>query len=145
TCSSMRSKMNPAVPAMTIRSPEPLEKGTLTARAARAAAWICAGILAVACSCPDAPTSPIAPQASAFLVSSPQLSGSAASNHGATAAAGPGDVVYVSLPPGSIPNAGAVTIRVVPGGALVNANAVDGGLDPVAVPAAFGDTLYIEV
>ena len=145
TCSSMRSKMNPAVPAMTIRLSRPLAKGAIMARPARAAAWICAGILAVACSGTDAPTSPTVPQSSAFVASSPQLSGSAASNHGATAATGPGDVVYVSLPPGSIPNAGAITIRVEPGGALVNANAVDGGLDPVAVPAAAGDTLYIEV
>ena len=145
TCSSMRSKMNPAVPAMTIRLSRPLAKGAIMARPARAAAWICAGILAVACSGPDAPTSPTVPQSSAFVLSSPQLSGSAASNHGATAATGPGDVVYVSLPPGSIPNAGAITIRVEPGGALVNANAVDGGFDPVAVPAAAGDTLYIEV
>lgn len=56
-----------------------------------------------------------------------------------------GDVVYVALPTGSIPNAGLITIRVSPRGSTLTVNAVDGGLDPIVIPATLGDTLHIDV
>jgi len=53
--------------------------------------------------------------------------------------------VYVALPARTIPNADVVTIRVQSSGVVVTAKAVDGGLDPVALPAASGDSLQITV
>ncbi len=61
----------------------------------------------------------------------------------ATAAAA--DVVYVSLPPGSIPAGEAVTIRNRRTGIAATAAMVDGGFDPLPVPALAGDVLDVEV
>jgi hypothetical protein len=105
--------------------------------------------LALACSRSSESTSlaaaaPPVTAVSPFVVSNPHAGvGAAATAAGASASAS--DVVYVALPPGSIPNAEVVTIRVRPGGAGVTATAVDGGLDPVPVPAEAGDTLDVEV
>lgn len=52
---------------------------------------------------------------------------------------------YIALPSGSIAGADSVTIRVQSTGVVVKAAAVDGGLDPVAVPADVGDRLSITV
>ena len=55
------------------------------------------------------------------------------------------DPVYVSLPPGTIPNGGLATIRNIRTGSSVPAVMVAGGFDPVAIEAVAGDTLAIEV
>ncbi len=52
---------------------------------------------------------------------------------------------YIALPSGSIPGADSVTILVQSTGVVVKAGAVDGGVDPVAVPADVGDELSITV
>jgi alpha-tubulin suppressor-like RCC1 family protein len=54
-------------------------------------------------------------------------------------------VVYVSLPPGAIPYGFAATISDLRTSGSVNAAVVDGGFDPVALPAITGDTLVIAV
>lgn len=55
------------------------------------------------------------------------------------------DVVYVSLPPGTIPNGGLATIRNTRTGAEVLAAMAAGGFDPVPIEARVGDTLALDV
>ena len=52
---------------------------------------------------------------------------------------------YVSLPPGTISNGVSITIHNRKNGERVTGDLTDGGLDPVAIPAASGDTLAIIV
>jgi alpha-tubulin suppressor-like RCC1 family protein len=54
-------------------------------------------------------------------------------------------VVYVSLPPGAIPNGVSATIHDVRTDASVSAMVVDGGFDPVSLPAIAGDTITVVV
>lgn len=56
----------------------------------------------------------------------------------------PDQVVFVSLPPGSLPDVGAVQIGVIDRQASLGL-LVDGGLDPVAVQAVAGDNLSVTV
>jgi hypothetical protein len=53
-------------------------------------------------------------------------------------------IVYVSLPPNSLPNGEQVTIRNRQSGADASVVMLNGGFDPVAVGAAVGDTLDLE-
>jgi Tol biopolymer transport system component len=53
-------------------------------------------------------------------------------------------IVYVSLPPGSVPDGEQVTIRNRRSGANAAVAMLNGGLDPVAVGAVVGDTLDLE-
>lgn len=55
------------------------------------------------------------------------------------------DVVYVSLPPGTIPTGGLVTVRNTRTGASVWAAMAAGGFDPVQLAAGAGDILSLEV
>ena len=54
-------------------------------------------------------------------------------------------VVFVSLPPGTLSGGRTISIRVDRSGAVVSAALLDGGLDPVAVPAVEGDLLSLTV
>jgi hypothetical protein len=54
-------------------------------------------------------------------------------------------VVYVSLPPGSVPGAEQVTVRNPRTGALRTAAMVEGGCDPIGVEANAGDTLDLDI
>ena len=95
----------------------------------------------------DSGTGPHESSSSPFVVSNP-IPGLSPSNSGANtpaASSSSGEVVFVSLPTGSIPNGIEASIsnrrsafqRVVP--------LVDGGMDPTAVPAAAGDILEVVV
>jgi alpha-tubulin suppressor-like RCC1 family protein len=53
------------------------------------------------------------------------------------------DIVYVSLPPGTIPGGVRVVVRNLETGFARTESVVDGGLDPVAVPASAGDRLAL--
>ncbi len=55
------------------------------------------------------------------------------------------NVVYISLPTGTIPNGLSAAIGDKRTGQSVAAGLVDGGLDPTAIPAQVGDTLEIVV
>lgn len=55
------------------------------------------------------------------------------------------EVAYVSVPPGALPSAEQVTITHPRTGARVSVRLVDGGFDPVAIPADAGDTLDVSV
>ena len=54
-------------------------------------------------------------------------------------------VVFVSLPPGTLSGGRTISIRVDRSGAVVSAALLDGGLDPVAVPAVEGDLRSTEL
>ena len=54
-------------------------------------------------------------------------------------------LVYISLPPGAIPNGITATIRDFRNGGSTTAHVVNGGFDPAALPAIEGDTLAITV
>jgi hypothetical protein len=53
--------------------------------------------------------------------------------------------VYISLPPGTIPTGVTATIRNVRSDSSVIAGIIDGGFDPVPLPAAVADTLTVTV
>ena len=55
------------------------------------------------------------------------------------------DLVYVSLPPGTIAGGQVATVRKVGATNTVTASMVEGGLDPVPVIASAGDSVQIEV
>ena len=119
-----------------------LVSGAVVALLVVAGALGCAGA-------PDGPKPPTgaAPQSSPFVVSAPHAVAGAGTSGASRSTAGSAEarVTYVSLPPGAIPNADVITIRVQSSGVVVTANAVDAGLDPVAVPAAPGDILSVTV
>ncbi len=114
-------------------------KGTSLVRAA-IGIIITAG-LALACSDSQGPTGP---GPSPFLVSSPVPDPSTTASKVVASLLNPA-VVYVSLPPGAIPNGVTATIRDLQTGSSVTAAIVNGGFDPVALPALTGDTLAFAV
>lgn len=95
---------------------------------------------------PVAPVAPVAPtQPSPFVVSAPHVGVAAVSSGTSGAVTTQNSIVYVALAAGSVPGAEGVTIRVQSTGATITATAVDGGLDPVPVPAGPDDTLHLDV
>lgn len=102
-------------------------------------------------SCGDAPNAPepagqqpIQP----FVLSEPVASAGASPVGPATAApsARTGEpVVFVSLPPGTAPEGTGATITNQASGLEVVAALRDGGVDPVPVPAAVGDTIIVTI
>lgn len=98
---------------------------------------------ATACSSVEAPTREMA--ASPFIVSTPHAGVAATSGTAFLVANSTTSVVYVALPVGSIPEATAVNIRVPGSTAVVTAETIDGGMDPVAINAAPGDSLRFDV
>jgi alpha-tubulin suppressor-like RCC1 family protein len=108
------------------------------------AGWLLAASgLALACSDSQEPTVGTAGP-SPFVVSGPVRS-SATSVSGEGASALTSAVVFVSLPPGTIPGGRVATIRDSRICCAVTAIFTDGGFDPVTVPAAVGDTLVVVV
>ena len=80
--------------------------------------------------------------AAPFIVSEPVGSGGGALT--ATVAVGGLDkLVYISAPPGTFPGVTSATAHVDRTGTTVAVELVDGGLDPVTLPAAAGDTITI--
>jgi len=79
-----------------------------------------------------------------FVVSNPVARPAAMSGALASAPASYG-LAWISLPSGSLPGASAVTIRVTRTGTQAIALVVDGGFDPVALPAEVGDTIEVAV
>jgi len=112
-----------------------------------AAGWLAAVVLALvpACSGSDAPTRPGDPPEplppSPFVVSNPVTAPPPATAGGPFYSAGDATVVYISLAPGSLPEASQVSIRDARLGSAVTVPVVGGGFDPVALASAEGDTL----
>ncbi len=89
------------------------------------------------------PPTPLPP--TPFLVSNPILPLGTAAVGGEASPQAPATISWVSLPPGSLPDANAVTMRVFRTGAQAIALVTDGGFDPVAIPAVEGDTIEVSV
>lgn len=101
----------------------------------------CEGALPPESPAPDASTP--RPLLSAAVVSDPAApAGPTASLPSGVASA---TVVYVSLPPGTIPGAERATVLNPRTGATAAVATVDGGFDPVAIDASAGDTLHIDI
>jgi hypothetical protein len=104
-----------------------------------------ATVLALACSDSTAPTtSGKTPPPTPFVVSSP-VPVTAPTVRDVLVSPGTSTVVYVSLPPGAMPKGRTATIRDPRLGSTVSAAFVNGGFDPVALPAAAGDNLVLSV
>lgn len=101
--------------------------------------------LVLACSGPEGPTRPEDPDPplppSPFVVSNPVTAPPPVTAGASAHSAGDATVVYVSLPPGSLPEASQVSIRDARLGSVVTVPVVGGGFDPVALASAVGDTL----
>ena len=86
------------------------------------------------------------PELASLIVSEPtppfSLVGSRSSYSTRVTSVGP---VYISLPPGSVPNGVQITIVNRATGASVTAPMNGGGVDPIQVEAAEGDTLDVEI
>lgn len=79
----------------------------------------------------------------ALIVSNPAV-GEAAGAQGALLLSS-ADLVYVSLPPGSVPTGERVAIVTRGTGARTSTAMIDGGFDPVVVAASAGDTLELRI
>jgi len=81
------------------------------------------------------------------IVSNPVAAAAATSAAAFSVAGGSSgtDVVYVSLPPGTIPDGGLATVRNTRTGTSASAAMASGGFDPVAIEASAGDTLALQV
>jgi WD40 repeat protein len=99
--------------------------------------------LAAACGSPVETTTPppVLTGAGPFLTSNAVSVAASGSSSGGSVASG--SRTYISLPPGTLPGASSVSIRVERTGTVVSALMAEGGLDPVAVPAAAGDILSL--
>ncbi len=98
---------------------------------------------------PSGPGDPEPPAPSPFLVSDPrpatQVSGSATRLGASLAVSAATSRVYVSLPPGSFPDANVAAIQERRSGAGLTVAVGGGGFDPVAIAAEVGDTLDVTV
>lgn len=109
-------------------------------------AWCFLGLGLAACGEDQvAGPNPLDPGKPAFaaLVSNPTAL-AAALEPAATASAAV-EVAWVSLPPGTVDGGTAASVRNRHSGARINTTMTDGGFDPVAILAAAGDTLDINV
>ena len=114
----------------------------------RLTTFILSGLAALAwAACSDEASGPEPPDGndplSPVVVSDPL--GAAAAPAITSLAGATAGVTFVSLPPGSVPGAASVSIRnETTDGDPVTVPVVGGGFDPVAVPAAEGDTIELE-
>jgi alpha-tubulin suppressor-like RCC1 family protein len=87
------------------------------------------------------------PNIAGLTISAPvPVSGAMGDARASVAAASVDDsVVYVSLTPGAVPTGQQATIHNVLTGLFITVDVVQGGFDPVAIPASSGDTLVVDV
>jgi hypothetical protein len=111
--------------------------------------------LALVTACTDKPSlAPIrSPLDTLVIVSAPSAQSSAVSNGSGTGAqgalpsgtAGAGTLVFVSLPPGSVPGASSATILNRRTGTSIAVAVLDGGFDPSPIAASVDDILTIDI
>lgn len=119
----------------------------LARRMRRVGAWLTMAAAVFTGACWDGEEPGVQTTESPAIVSDP-VSSVSASTAGAGFAGGrtqTGEVVYVSLPPDSIPNGELAVIRNPRTGGTVSVAMVGGGFDPVPITAGAGDTLELEV
>src|SRR5215208_1055563 len=112
----------------------------MTSRTRTALTTGMAGLLAWLAGCsdrvgPNQPPHPERPPLSLVILSDPAVGSTAAAGAFGTPAATAEGVAYLSLPPGAVPGGTRAVIRNLGTGRAVTAALVDGGLDPVPVPA----------
>ncbi len=103
--------------------------------------------LVTGCSDTTGPQRALLPGLTGLVVSQPAGRSIARSGALSVRSDGPvtGSAVYVSMVPGSVPSGVEATIRDQANGQSVTAPVVNGGFDPVAIPASVGDTLLVEI
>jgi hypothetical protein len=111
------------------------------------------GLLVGACSGEPSPTGSSQPSlkptvtgplAGSVIVSDPSVPPTSVSTSAAASSA-VATVVYVSLPPGTLPDSASVRIANLRTADAVTPEVVAGGFDPIAIPAVAGDTLDVAV
>ncbi len=122
-------------------------EAAMTRRAALATAWAVCLSAAAGCSDSTGPVRGPVDGTPGLIVSGPvgdraTAGGPLAITSGAASASGS---VYVSLVAGAVPSGVLATIRDPRNGQSVTAPVVDGGFDPVPIPASVGDTLLVEI
>lgn len=95
-------------------------------------------------SCSDQINGPGAPARPSF-VSDPVTVPSMQSSTSLQSVVGPNSTIYVSLPSGTFETGSRVVIRHAASGFDLTAPIVDGGFDPLPIPAAVGDKLELDV
>ena len=100
---------------------------------------------ALGCSDASGPAENPGSAPSPFIISNPRPSASAAASHTNGTSSAASDVVYIALPPGSIPNASGIRVHAQLSGDSASARAFDGGIDPVAIAVKAQDVLDVEV
>ena len=90
---------------------------------------------------------PPSPAPSGLIVSNPvpNVALSVSAPVGVAQLSGGGDVVYVSLTPGTAPTGTQAIVHALGDPDLVSATVVNGGFDPVPVSAQMGDTILVQV
>ena len=103
-------------------------------------------LLVIGAACRDSQSpGPVNPaELAALIVSNPRGSGTAGHAVQVTGTLVT-ELVYSSLPPGSVPDGERITIRNLRTGAVVTGIMAEGGLDPIPLPAAVGDTLLFQI
>ena len=94
--------------------------------------------------CSDDPSGPGTPDPDEMILSNP-LAPTAAPALASLAGSGAATLTFVSLPPGTVPDARFVVIRNFTSGNEHTAPMVDGGFDPVPVRAEAGDRIELEI
>src|SRR6266487_376620 len=106
-------------------------------------------VCATGCLAGDSVTGPQAREAAPWpgSVSDPVVATAGATSSATSSPVAPvaAEVVYVSLPPGTLSGDGVASIRNLQTGSTVAAPMTAGGFDPVAIAAQAGDTLAIQV
>ncbi len=122
------------------------KKRIRTSLARGAGSLVAVATLALACSDSQGPAGAgKTPLPSPFVVSGPVPAPPSASVDVARLESSASPVVYVSLPPGAIPDGRTVTILDSRAGSIASTVMVAGGFDPIPVTANVGDTLAIRV
>lgn len=101
----------------------------------------CALLLVIGSSCGEGPTTVSPPSAFEMHLSEPLAPQPAGSARVSAAVGSTSSTVYASLPVGSIPGGESVRIRNVTNGVSVTTDVVDGGFDPIALPASVDDSI----
>jgi len=112
--------------------------------------FLAAAFAAAACNDPAGPAGPAGPGGTPGPVGTPNAAfagtvSDPVSAGGPTSARGTMTEAFVSVAPGTVPGATAVTITNLRTGDDTATSFTDGGFDPVAVPATAGDTLELRI
>ncbi len=98
----------------------------------------------MACDLAVQPSTPLQPRSGPFIISSPVLVPARPSTE-QTPPVSSSEIVFVSLPPDSIPDGITATISNIHKASAVSVPLLDGGFDPVSLIGSAGDTITVSV